>query len=105
MTKRESIRFLFLCLIANMFLALDAPKVCFSLRYHYIKNAKTDSAPEIICTFAPDVRNMLTELIRNAQETDDTTTYQIEDLTDSTFVLKGGTILEPTGERLVYKRK
>jgi len=51
------------------------------------------------------VRNMLTEMIRNAQESDETSTYQIENLTDSTFVLKGGTFLEPTGERLVYKRK
>jgi len=66
------------------------------------RNYTTEASDDEIAEY---VRNILTKFIRNAQESDETSTYQIEDLTDTTFVLKGGTILEPTGERLVYKRK
>ncbi len=66
------------------------------------RNYTTEASDDEIAEY---VRNILTEFIRNAQESDETSTYQIEDLTDTTFVLRGGTILEPTGERLVYKRK
>ena len=64
------------------------------------RNTIGDYDDEIIA----QVRDKLTEIKREIQEANEST-YHIKTLTEKTFELEGGTILEPTGEILIYNRE
>lgn len=53
---------------------------------------------------AMNVRLMLNEIVKTAQNSDKKSTYHIKTLTDTSLVLEEGNILEPTGVKLTYKR-
>lgn len=63
-------------------------------------NTETDNED-----LAMSVRLMLNEIIKTAQNSDEKSTYHIKTLTDTSLVLEKGSILEPTGIILNYKRK
>ena len=64
------------------------------------RNTIGDYDDEIIA----QVRDKLTEIKREIQEANEST-YHIKTLTEKTLELEGGTILEPTGEILIYNRE